>query len=252
MHLRMRICDPAVLTILAMGLACNVHSGGNGLAGGGNPHPIVEFSIPTPASQPWVIVAGPDGNLWFTEWLGNNIGRITTTGTITEFAIPSPSCEATSIAPGPDSNLWFTEQSGQKIGRITTAGVITEYAFPLSSQVEPAYIAAGPDGTMWFTENMDRLGRITMDGIITEHQLDSGSMGRSRQSSGSNRGLLVPWLSGRTGTSGSLNRSQIESAGSQPREPSSNSRFQMRKVAPKESPRAPTATFGSPKAMAIA
>ena len=34
-------------------------------------------------------MAGPDGNLWFTEPNdGNSIGRITTSGKITEFPIP--------------------------------------------------------------------------------------------------------------------------------------------------------------------
>jgi virginiamycin B lyase len=64
------------------------------------------------------ITAGPDGNLWFTEDAGNNIGRITTTGEITEFPIPTPQSGPHGIAVGPDGNLWFTEQTGNKIGRI--------------------------------------------------------------------------------------------------------------------------------------
>ena len=35
------------------------------------------------------IAAGPDGNLWFTEFDNNKIGRITTAGVITEFLIPT-------------------------------------------------------------------------------------------------------------------------------------------------------------------
>jgi streptogramin lyase len=38
---------------------------------------ITEFPIPTAGSQPAGIAAGPDGNLWFAEQLGNKIGRIT-------------------------------------------------------------------------------------------------------------------------------------------------------------------------------
>jgi hypothetical protein len=37
---------------------------------------ITEFPIPTPASEPGGIVAGPDGAVWFTEFFGNRIGRI--------------------------------------------------------------------------------------------------------------------------------------------------------------------------------
>ena len=35
------------------------------------------------------IAAGPDGNLWFTEFAGNKIGRITTRRVVTEFPIPT-------------------------------------------------------------------------------------------------------------------------------------------------------------------
>src|SRR2546428_10620309 len=38
---------------------------------------------------PTSIIAGRDGNLWFTEKFGNKIGRITPTGGITEFAFPT-------------------------------------------------------------------------------------------------------------------------------------------------------------------
>lgn len=39
---------------------------------------VTEYTIPTLASTPTGITAGPDGNLWFTESAGNKIGKITT------------------------------------------------------------------------------------------------------------------------------------------------------------------------------
>ena len=50
---------------------------------------IDEFPIPTAGSSPRSIAVGPDGNLWFTELFGNNIGRITRTGVFTEFPVPT-------------------------------------------------------------------------------------------------------------------------------------------------------------------
>jgi len=46
---------------------------------GGSPRAaqITEFPLPSPGSGPAGIAAGPDDNLWFTEQLGNKIGRIT-------------------------------------------------------------------------------------------------------------------------------------------------------------------------------
>jgi virginiamycin B lyase len=48
-----------------------------------------EYTVPTAASVPQGIAAGPDGALWFTERFANKVGRITTTGVITEYAVSS-------------------------------------------------------------------------------------------------------------------------------------------------------------------
>ncbi len=144
---------------------------GAGLTGVASGQVITEFPIPTAASGPQSIVAGADGNLWFTEEgresLVNQIGRITPAGAVTEFSIPTAYSFPWSIAAGPDGNLWFTEDKEgypSNIGRITTAGVVT--LFPI-----PAFfaggIAAGPDGNLWFTEGANQIGRITTAGVIT-------------------------------------------------------------------------------------
>ena len=78
------------------------------------------FVVPTAASQPQGIVAGPDGNLWFTEQTGNRIGRITPSGEINEFAIPTSDGGPLFITAGPDGALWFTEVIRSKVGRICT------------------------------------------------------------------------------------------------------------------------------------
>ena len=58
-------------------------------ASAGSPPPgvVTEFSAGISRGQrPAGITAGPDGNLWFTEFDGNRIGRITPAGVVTEFA----------------------------------------------------------------------------------------------------------------------------------------------------------------------
>ena len=79
---------------------------------------ITAFSLPTANTLPYGITAGPDGNLWFTEYYGNKIGRITPGGTITEFPLPAADSSPTAITAGPDGTLWFIEPNGDKIGRI--------------------------------------------------------------------------------------------------------------------------------------
>jgi cysteine-rich repeat protein len=132
---------------------------------------ITEFPVPTAASQPRGITAGPDGNLWFTESLGNKIGRSTTAGVITEFPIPTPNSFPLGITSGPDGNLWFAEGTGNKIGSITTAGVITEYTVPTAAS-SPRSIVSGPDGRLWFTEGTaDKIGAVTTLGVFTEYPI---------------------------------------------------------------------------------
>ncbi len=140
------------------------------------------YPTPTAGSEPFDIVSGPDGALWFTEPMGNKIGRITTSGVITEFSIPTAGGEPTGITAGPDGALWFVELTGHKIGRITITGGITEYPVPAytgsSFSGEPVSITAGPDGALWFTElpnlvgHFGNIGRITTTGVITEYAID--------------------------------------------------------------------------------
>src|SRR5579884_1730912 len=143
---------------------------------------IAEFSLPIAGSYPRGIVAGPDGNLWFTEFAfgANQIGRITPGGKLTEFPLPEPVNEPDGIVAGPDGNLWFTEglgnavgrdgalwfteETGNRIGRITTSGTITE--FP--AQGHPLELAVGADGNLWFTQNAgNAIGRLTPAGALT-------------------------------------------------------------------------------------
>ncbi len=131
---------------------------------------ITNFPVPS-SSAPYDIVAGPDGNLWFTDRGTNAIGVISPESLIiAEYPIPTANSGPTGIAVGPDGNLWFTELDVNKIGKITPAGVITEYAAGLTASSAPRYITAGPDGNLWFTElDVNKIGKITPAGVITEY-----------------------------------------------------------------------------------
>ena len=89
----------------------------------------------TPNSGPLGIVAGCDGNLWFTESANpGRIGRITPAGTIDEFTAGlTPDSAPVGIAAGPDANLWFTENANPgRIGKIG-AGCVSAPA-PVETQ----------------------------------------------------------------------------------------------------------------------
>jgi virginiamycin B lyase len=129
---------------------------------------IDQFPVPTGGSRPYTIVAGPDGALWFTESIGNKIGRITTSGSFKEYPVPTADSGPYGIATGPDGNIWFTERFGDQIARFKIAGQgITE--FPIAPFAQAWDIAPGADGNLWFTEeDIHQVGKISTNGDVAE------------------------------------------------------------------------------------
>lgn len=117
------------------------------------------------------IVAGPDGQIWFTD-VGNGIvGRINTSGTYTlqEQVSPGPS---SGITVGPDKKLWFT-LAGGGVGRMTTSGKVKYF---IDSQGSfPQGITTGPDGALWFAQSNGTVGRVTTKGKFTHFTVTTGS-----------------------------------------------------------------------------
>jgi len=139
-----------------------------------------QFAIPTAQSSPYGIALGPDGNLWFTEFKGNNIGEINpTTDAVTEYPIPTSGSLPFGITAGPDGNLWFTETSANQIGMINPAtGTISEFPVPTAGSL-PFAITAGPDGNLWFTEsNANQIGVINPSShAINEYTIPTANSG---------------------------------------------------------------------------
>ena len=111
----------------------------------------------TAGTSPFHIVRGPDGNMWFTEFLASKIGRLNTscfclTG---EFLTLTPNAYPVGITVGADGALWFTESQQDKIGRITTGGVVTEYRAQHTG-TGMKDITSAPDGSLWVTEPNNR------------------------------------------------------------------------------------------------
>jgi virginiamycin B lyase len=123
--------------------------------------------------NPTGIVAGPDGNLWFTEKGNGGMGKIgwmTPAGVVVNEKDVGGSTAPTGITVGPDGALWFTEQGTNRIGRITAAGTVTDH-FPTTGS-GPTSITLGPDGNFWFTEaGSGTIGRMTPAGVATSFPL---------------------------------------------------------------------------------
>ena len=121
---------------------------------------VTEFPLTTPAASRRHH-RRPGRQPGFTEEAGNQIGRITVSGTITEFPVPTANRGPVAITDGPDGRSWSTEQNTHRIGRITTAGTFLK-TFTLSNNVQPQAITSGPDGNVWFSEpGLAMIGQIS-------------------------------------------------------------------------------------------
>lgn len=133
------------------------------------------FNLATQSAGPNAITAGPDGNLWATEFFVGNIVKMSPSGTVlAEYHVPNTVC-LVNIINGPDSALWFVDLCGNFIGRITTNGFISEYPVPKDRVLQPwkkqglgqapASITIGPDGNLWVAEfGTDRIVQLHPDG----------------------------------------------------------------------------------------
>jgi streptogramin lyase len=140
---------------------------------------ITEYKVSSPG-VPQGIAAGSDGALWFTEFYDNQVGRITTQGSITLHTLNTLN-SATYITAGPDGALWFTllndvgGSTTNKIGRITTAGAVTMYTVPKASYIWD--ITTGPDGNLYFTDGASAAWRVTTKGHFTRFAFNDSTGG---------------------------------------------------------------------------
>ena len=130
---------------------------------------ITEFHV-SHVGVPQGITAGPDGNLWFTEFYDNVVGRITPQGKSTLFRLNTVN-SATYITNGPDGALWVTllndvgGSTTNQIGRLTTGGKLTTFTVPLASYIWD--ITTGPNGKLYFTDGASRVWSVTTKGKFT-------------------------------------------------------------------------------------
>jgi hypothetical protein len=83
--------------------------------------PVQKYALPTPASEPVALSAGPDGNLWVSLKGIGKLARVTPAGEVTEICIPGGHGAPGQITAGPDGNIWFVESGSSKLGRVTLA-----------------------------------------------------------------------------------------------------------------------------------
>jgi streptogramin lyase len=145
-HSSVRFLITVCLAFFLLAFSAGVHAQ--------EPLTLDEFPIPG-GGGPAGITSGPDGNLWFGQWCGFAVGRVTTSGVITTF--PTTGGCTLNGTPGADGNVWFTgplygEPPGGNIVRVTPTGQVTEIPIPTQNQFDPDTIISDSNGNLWFTE----------------------------------------------------------------------------------------------------
>ncbi|MGH2551901.1 MAG: virginiamycin B lyase family protein, partial [Thermomicrobiales bacterium] len=141
------------------------------------------FALPTDAGAT-DLTLGPDGNLWFTDFGLNKIGRMTLAGTVTEFSVPAEFIAPRSITVGADGALWFTSDTAQ-VGRMDTSGGGFRYynlpEFPDNTVAAMSAIRTGSDGNLWLgitpIMGSPKIYRVSLSGQITGFTLPNPADG---------------------------------------------------------------------------
>jgi streptogramin lyase len=172
---------------------------------------VDEFPLPSTTGSlfPQDIVAGPDGNLWFSTfqsylgrispddgsvslvpipvggtrlavardrniWLAtsNGVGRYSPRrGTFEEIPIPALGAPV-DITVGPDGNIWALAFAN--VARITLRGEVTLFPLPSTPFASTSdRIVAGPDGNLWYTAGIQLIHRLTLTGVVTDFSVPS-------------------------------------------------------------------------------
>jgi streptogramin lyase len=141
---------------------------------------VSEAKIPTAAATPLGITSGPDGNLWFTEFNGNKIGKAVpnsfpAAGSIVECG-PLPSANSGPVDIVSDAStpnkVWFDEFASDRIGNVDTSTcTYNEFAIP-TANAGPEGLTADQNGVLWFAESATGIGavaKMTIGGTVTEY-----------------------------------------------------------------------------------
>jgi virginiamycin B lyase len=137
---------------------------------GGDPAKVWfnSYNMPIPSNSPMCIVRGPDDAMWYTELMGNRIGRIDMAGNFTRFDVPTPNAGPTVLAVGTDGELWITYWFRPMIARMTLDGTFTEWDLSEFGIRLVAGIMPAPDGELWFTNPLTaEKGTINRAGELT-------------------------------------------------------------------------------------
>ena len=158
---------------------------------------MTPFQIPTPKARAFFDTAGPDGNIWFTEYGTQKVANINLNNfQITEYPYPGNNKPLFNIVTGPDAKLWIMVATPfGAIAKFSTSGsLLAEYAAQFQTSL--LGIEPGPDGALWFAQYYpDGISRITTSGVLSTVQLSAANVEGNAVAVGADHKLWIPEVS---------------------------------------------------------
>ena len=123
------------------------------------------------------LTAGPDGNVYFSSELANNVGSISPAGAVKIYDTTSIAAHgASGVAAGSDGNIYLN--AGNNFGMINLANG-TVSAIPLSAALKSGgRMALGQDGNFWSDGFFATIERITPAGQVTDFNYSGSGSGQ--------------------------------------------------------------------------
>jgi virginiamycin B lyase len=133
----------------------------------------------TAIDMPTDLVAGADGNLWFTE-NSERLIRVAPTGDVAVFALKDKvnrfPLVPRRLAAAPDGSIWFTYDEDQ-LGRLDAQGNVSTLPLRLNGHMfvnKPVFgMTVGADGNVWLAQG-PTITRARPNGAMTEFSLPAG------------------------------------------------------------------------------
>lgn len=132
---------------------------------------VTEFAAGT--DTPGQIVAGRDGNLWFTG-SGGSLWRISPSGTTGRVGVGDLT-GVWALTVDRAGNLWYAGSNSDtgRVGRRDPSGRVTEFTIP-GRDLSFNGIVEGPDGAIWLTQgSRNTILRLAQDGTLTTYSAPS-------------------------------------------------------------------------------
>lgn len=133
------------------------------------------YPLPSDATYPNALTAGPVGSIWFTRSSSGTIFTSPNSGSVGYLDAASGGTQIWStgsrtapqdLVKGPDNQMWFTNAGAAPgIGHISAAGV---GAITSVGNYEPTSLTFAADGAIWFTDAKNNaIVRVTTDQLQT-------------------------------------------------------------------------------------